>query len=801
MDLLDAPRNVHFTETMEPSYSRSSTARADLPAPHRPHYRSHSTRGREILETSHGGGSTAKNNVLASNMNEETELEKEQKLAQLNLTDVLSSFASSITSAATLKVQAEATQIEKARHDEQRGRQRRHPAQFNNMTELVLQKGAQIRKITEAQERKRCLNKNAQNQTVKTLASKISPTNSKTTTSKNHDSVPATGVDGGTTKEVENLRSELKDVKVLLRDVRRENDHLEKNAVMRLELDKEIEELASKKALFAMETKTAENAVSVSKCRDKISNLQTIVAGNAEFSVEIGQLRDKLAKVATGLESKDGSDKQLQAEQSSLKVGLVDQDEKLKQLQTYVCGNADTEEKGLDTLIEDNSNQINVLKMGVEILEDRVNERSHESCGIRTDVQAASKELGRESETSFDVKKLEAKFETALSKGLKSIRDSQQSMVTDVTASMGELQARIDAQAEEISQLEARNTRRPDHTGLSLTPMHSTPDNALRSGDLDSIKIQQMTKELHQYKVELKALGIFVQSQQQKFDGLTTQELTQNMIGYMQQMYPFHPGNFLHELNDHTTSLSTQSATLGDLTARLQGVDQYLANHLESRLKSLEEGVTTFEKQSQALHAGHRDLKTDVLKKVDTVAKESNRLEGAVHDAEKARVDSMTTCEENIKNLDTKFSERLKQAENYAMIKTLDAQNDVDALKAAFMSSITQNFEDPGEDVPGLGKSANTFKTSTVNNSVDQEDADTRPYEIASSSTRGARPADSLGKKRKMAASSSDEEGDARKPPVKALQRNGRPTGGEEMLPKRSRGEPLRKNVSKGGYL
>ena len=78
-----------------------------------------------------------------------------------------------------------------------------------------------------------------------------------------------------------------------------------------------------------------------------------------------------------------------------------------------------------------------------------------------------------------------------------------------------------------------------------LTP----PTTNMELGNL-STKIEIYERKCNELENHVKHMETFVRSQQQKFDGLSTGQLTQAMVDHLRKVYPYHPANVLGQIQN-----------------------------------------------------------------------------------------------------------------------------------------------------------------------------------------------------------------------------------------------------------
>ena len=474
---------------------------------------------------------------------------------------------------------------------------------------------------------------------------------------------------------------------------------------------------------------------------------------------------------------------------ATIKVDLEAQDKALTNLDAYVRRNSGDEDPSLDEIVKRHSEQIQFLRQcyekpcetvvqnqdipaipntgsspqisnGSSAADTRIEE---EFKSIRSKLDAITSEqqdfhLIRQGLESL---KLDRENLVLMRNDLDSLINEEESKDAGVAAGFESIEESLNKQLEETARLknEVRLVRQsqashpilnhpptPPFVGASTSPRLS-----------DHQKLQDVEITLRKLTKTIQTLELFVNSQQQKFDGLTSDRIVQHMVHQMQQMYPHHPGNLV--------GLAHQSA------AKLQMVDSYLGtlpgrfSNIESQFAARASADSRIEEISQFTVESRRILKQDI-EGLRLVTVKGRLQDPSDYDT---RLNDLI---ERVTNVENKY---VKAIENFQTNQT-DLVRDVTHLQYRTGTTSTRNT--PGE-LAGMSRNSKSVEPngSTISHpSVKDSDCSDTPLSLRSD--RGIRQdgeehgPTNAHRKRKAGDSdeeASDEGGEARSTSVKKI--------------------------------
>ena len=99
----------------------------------------------------------------------------------------------------------------------------------------------------------------------------------------------------------------------------------------------------------------------------------------------------------------------------------------------------------------------------------------------------------------------------------------------------------------------------------------------------------------------VQAMGQFVVNQQQKFDNLTTKQLTQNMINAMAQMYPQHPAHIAAQINQLVRNHKITEGIVSFLRTQYTALDTTIKNRFSTEVQPIGDKIKELNSSQAAL--------------------------------------------------------------------------------------------------------------------------------------------------------------------------------------------------------
>ena len=284
------------------------------------------------------------------------------------------------------------------------------------------------------------------------------------------------------------------------------------------------------------------------------------------------------------------------------------QDRALADLNTYVRHSSNND-LSLDKKVARNSNHVQLLQQDVEKLDNAVRQTqdfqaaseiasSHPvskasmtvDTGIQEEVRLIRSELDAlkpEQEDlklirhDLDVFKADQEKVILIRADLDSLVNEEKLKDSGIAEGFEVLENSLKKQHEDLARLQHEIRQVKQSQVSQAVPNHPpTPPFASASTSpylSDHQKLQDVEIALKDLTKTTQGLELFVNHQQQKFDGLTSDRIVQSMIHQMQQLYPSHPGNCFDLVNQ---CLAGQAR-----------VDRYLSGNLKDRLVSIESQI------------------------------------------------------------------------------------------------------------------------------------------------------------------------------------------------------------------
>lgn len=336
-----------------------------------------------------------------------------------------------------------------------------------------------------------------------------------------------------------------------------------------------------------------------------------------------------------------------QQDYTTFKVDLAAQDRAMADLNTYVRHSSN--DFSLDKIVARSSNHIQLLQQDVEKLENAVRQTrdfqatseialSHpvsktsitNDTGIEEEVKLIRSELDALRPEQEDLKLVRRDLDAfkADQEKVILIRADLDSLVNEeklkdmgIAEGFEVLENSLKKQHEDLGRLQ-HELRQVKQSQVSQTIPNHPPTPPFASASTspclsDHQKLQDLEKALKDLTKSTQGLELFVNHQQQKFDGLTSDRIVQSMIHQMQQMYPQHPGNCFDGINQCLTGQAK--------------VDRYLGGHLHDRLVHIESQIAASVDKDSKIEEVTRsvtDTRKILLANVNSLKQEIDGLRG-----------------------------------------------------------------------------------------------------------------------------------------------------------------------------
>lgn len=277
-----------------------------------------------------------------------------------------------------------------------------------------------------------------------------------------------------------------------------------------------------------------------------------------------------------------------------IKRDLGTQSGLLTELSTCVKLDASNKAPGLEIRVMRNSDQIKLLREDCEKLHERIRQtQALEAASKATSFQVPTTSINADTKIIEEIKLLQnalgvlkaeqedLKFVRHDLNALKADREKVELIRTDLDSLINEekqkdvgLTQEFEKQHEDLARLQTEmRLVKQSQASRTISNHPPTPPFAHASmspRESDQQRLQLLEIDIRELRHNFQTLDVFVNSQQQKFERLTTDHLVQSMVHQMQQLYPQHPGN---------------------LIAWQSKVDSYLGGSLKDRLVTIESQI------------------------------------------------------------------------------------------------------------------------------------------------------------------------------------------------------------------
>ena len=548
---------------------------------------------------------------------------------QAHLLESLNGFAQSIMAAASLAVRRELTKQQAVGQQKEHDRQAKFKSTFLTLIEDAESRAEGIEKVSMGIEKQIDLSSETQSTIVMALASQLqkSEISAPSSVRRLEDDladmkadVKAAKQDIYSTRDRDRdhglFKKDLGDLKANLKAAGKKIDYLNREAVLTDGLQKKLSALVTKDelhrvtadeirkhvtdALVPTEKKLASLTLEAANLNQRIKGVEDVTheyretseGNDQQLCSRFGRLDTSLNDIQMALSRLELLVQEQKQDYAAVKVTLGAQDGALAELDTYVRRNP-SEAPGLGTRVLRNSDQIQLLRQDCEELKEAVRQTRDLQAASNIDPlpQVSKPSVNADSRIEEEVRLIRSDLD-ALKREQPDLNLNRENVVlirSDLDSLINEEKLKDMGVAEGFEAIEESvNKQREDLARLqgeirlvkqSQTPqtVHNHPPTPPTPRESDHQKLQDVESGLGKLTKTTQGLELFVNSQQQKFDGLTSDRVVQSMVHQMQQMYPQHPGNLTNLVNQ--------------LVARQARVDSYLGGNLKDRLVSIESQI------------------------------------------------------------------------------------------------------------------------------------------------------------------------------------------------------------------
>lgn len=410
-------------------------------------------------------------------------------------------------------------------------------------------------------------------------------------------------------------------------------------------------------ALLPTEKKLASLTVEDANLSQKIIGVEAVVQKHREVAEakdqqqapRFGRLETSLDDMQKRLSHLDLINQEQQQTYTAFKVDLGAQDRALTDLDTYVRRGSSNNDLSLDKIVTRNSNRVQILQQDVEKLDKAVRQiqdlqaaseiaLSHpvskasvtadtgiqeEVKLIRSELDALKPEQGdfKQIRHELDALKVDREKVVLIRADLDSLINEEKLKDLGVAEGFEEIEKSLKKQHEDLARVQDETRLIKQSQASQTVPNHPpTPPFASASTSpylSDHQKLQDVEKTLKNLTKTSQGLELFVNHQQQKFDGLTSDRLVQSMIHQLQQMYPQHPGNLVLHVNQ--------------ILAKQALIDSYLSGNLKDRLVHIESQIAARVDKDSEIEEVTRsaaETRTNLLATINSLKQDIDGLKG-----------------------------------------------------------------------------------------------------------------------------------------------------------------------------
>lgn len=470
-----------------------------------------------------------------------------------------------------------------------------------------------------------------------------------------------------TKKEIENYRDygrDITDLKAGLKFAGNKIDKLDREAVTSDELRKKLRDLATIDELQERPTKDEVRGL-ISKadlhrvttdevCKYVTEALLPTKETLASLTLKDASLSAEMKDVEAFIQRKDKEqssrfahldtelsgtrvevsrlDQKIQGQEqdhAAIKHDLGAQSGLLTELSTCVKPDASNNVPSLDIRVMRNSDQIKLIREDCEKLHETIRQiQALEAASKATPFQIPTTSINAVTKIIGEIKLLQNAFSAlqAEQEGLKLIphdldafkadQEKIELIRTDLDSLINEekqkdvgLTEEFEKQHEDIARLQTElrlvKQLQASRTISNHPPTPPFAHASMSPREPEQQRLQLLEIDVRELRHNFQTLDVFVNSQQQKFDRLTTDHLVQSMVHQMQQMYPQHPGNLIAWQNKVDSYLG------GSLKDRLVSIESQIVQLISARREKIQE-INQLTLENRKIWASIVPMKVDI---------------------------------------------------------------------------------------------------------------------------------------------------------------------------------------------
>lgn len=455
----------------------------------------------------------------------------------------------------------------------------------------------------------------------------------------------------------------------------------------------------------------------VAKMEDQVNSLNSLAFDVSKAKEDIFRMSENASKKETDTRNLKTNLESHIKDFQNLKDDVTEQIEKFKELNDFVTGDENSEEKSLTDIVKEGDSKITKHADALRNLNDELGElndlkeefkslgarmtkmearpsmppstpsdQPRLSSGLNTEVAILKEEVARitrEQQEKDDIvaeevdrmgNLLNQKNEEV--ERLSKLLDNQEVSIKNMNDQISNLNSQSVA-AKEVERL----SKLSDNQDVSIKNMNDQISN-LRSHPVAAIprksitpspqvngvrppeepvlrqKIEELETNLKQFKEfsweKMATTEVFVVSQEQRFNNLTTEHMARSIINQMQRLYPPHPANVIGEINQVKGRQQAIEELFRAFQGRLERLSNFLApTHLiQVQLHTIPNLQTDVKKIFDSLAQTEQNSNSAIKEVKDAIQDHSIKIESFATDITAIKEQQLSAVETSITELD-----------------------------------------------------------------------------------------------------------------------------------------------------
>ena len=283
-----------------------------------------------------------------------------------------------------------------------------------------------------------------------------------------------------------------------------------------------------------------------------------------------------------------------------------------------------------------------------------------------------------------------------------------------------QLRKTVDSQGVVIREMNDQVLKLHSHSAAEAPQIASKPSAQVSvfqaPDDPVRLRIKELETSLQQFTAstweKVSNMEVFVASQEQRFNNLTTEHMARSIISQLQKMYPNHPGNVMNELRRVNSSQQALEKPVRSLENQLAEVRNFLGpNHLilaqQSTIPDLQIAIRKTSDRIEKVAQMHQDSSSAVNDMKDLVEDHSSQIEGFKADISTLKKDHLSAIgtsqsevqaiKANIKDMDTTLKTDIEDIKSAVETSKINYETIKAELKDIAVNTINECYHIHGE--------------------------------------------------------------------------------------------------------